>query len=48
MAIPTLYKKKGIKEVAARPTYSLTQEELTRVQGIVSTFFEKFKEVHLS
>lgn len=48
MAAPTLYKKKSVKEVASRPTYPLTSDELTRVKGIVSTFFEKFKEIHLS
>jgi hypothetical protein len=47
MANPTLYKKKSIQDVKARPTSSLTSEELTRVNTVIGKFFDLFKAKHL-
>jgi len=48
MATPTLYKKKSINDVRSRTTTSLTSEETTRVNDVVSTFFDLLKAKHLS
>jgi hypothetical protein len=47
MAAPTLYKKKSVEEVKNRSTYSLTSDETTRINTVVSTFFTLFKDKHL-
>lgn len=46
MAAPTLYKKKTVAEVNNKPTYDLTAEEKTEVDGIISQFFTLFKAEH--
>jgi F0F1-type ATP synthase delta subunit len=47
MANPTLYKKKSIQDVKARATSTLTENELTRVNTVISKFFDLFKAKHL-
>lgn len=48
MAQPTLYKKKSINDVRNRTTAVLTSEETTRVNSVVSTFFDLLKAEHMS
>lgn len=48
MAQPTLYKKKSINDVRNRTTVALTTEETTRVNSVVSTFFDLLKAEHMS
>lgn len=47
MAAPTLYKKKSLNDVRNRTTHQLTAEETTRVNNVVTKFFELFKAEHL-
>lgn len=47
MAAPTLYKKKSVEEVRNRVTYPLTNGEKTRINTVVSKFFDLFKAEHL-
>jgi hypothetical protein len=47
MVTPTLYKKISTAEVENRNTVSLTQAEKTKVNEVVSKFFELFKDKHL-
>lgn len=47
MAAPTLYKKISVEEVRNRSTYSLNEQENTRIDTIVNTFFDLFKAKHL-
>jgi len=48
MAAPTLYKKKSINDVRSRTTTPLTTDETTRVNSVVSTFFDLLKAEHMS
>ena len=48
MANPTLYKKKSISDVRNRPTSQLTADETTRVNNVVSKFFDLLKAEHMS
>jgi hypothetical protein len=48
MANPTLYKKKSINDVRNRNTFALTSDETTRVNSVVSTFFDLLKAEHMS
>lgn len=48
MAAPTLYKKKSVEEVRNRATYSLNDNEKTRINTVVGKFFDLFKAEHLS
>ena len=48
MANPTLYKKKSIQDVRARNTSNLEAGELTRVNNVISVFFELLKAKHMS
>jgi len=48
MANPTLYKKKSINDVRARNTFELTSDETTRVNSVVSKFFDLLKAEHMS
>lgn len=47
MAAPILYKKKSVEEVRNRVTYSLTDNEKTRINTVVNKFFDLFKTEHL-
>jgi len=47
MAKPTLYKKISIQNVNTRPTSALTADEKTRVDSVVTKFFDLFKAKHL-
>ena len=48
MAAPTLYKKVSIQEVQSRSRGSLSNDDVTRADAVVSKFFELFKAKHLS
>jgi len=48
MANPTLYKKKPINDVRTRNTFELTSDETTRVNNVVSKFFDLLKAEHMS
>lgn len=47
MANPTLYKKIPIQDVNTRTTYPLSSDEKTRVDAVVTKFFDLFKAKHL-
>ena len=47
MANPTLYKKETLNNVHGRTTTDLSAAEQTRVDTIITKFFELFSDKHL-
>lgn len=46
MANPTLYKKTSLNDANNRTTQNLTSDEQTRVNTVISKFFELFTAKH--
>ncbi len=47
MEQPTLYKKVSLKDINSKPTTTLTADEQSRVNTILSKFFELFTTKHM-